>query len=98
MAPVAAPPVRLDDDELARRDIKLVQAGQLGLEAGGAPPLELAPVRQHPSLQQLFAWLKVQPDYALPAGMLGSHERLVAALGQLPSQAAARGLASTSTA
>jgi hypothetical protein len=29
MAPVSAPPVRLDDDELARRDIKLLQAGQL---------------------------------------------------------------------
>ena len=35
MAPVSAPPVRLDEHELARRDIKLVQAGPLERERVG---------------------------------------------------------------
>jgi hypothetical protein len=35
MAPVAAPPVRLDSDELARRDIKLVEASDAQREAVG---------------------------------------------------------------
>jgi hypothetical protein len=65
---------------------------QLALEAGGAEPItELALMRQHPSLQSLLAWLKVEREWALPAGMLGSPERRVATFGQLPSRQAAIG-------
>jgi len=62
----------------------------LALEAGGAPPVELVPVRQQPSLQQLLEWFGVKRDVCLPAGLLADPERRVAALGLLPTPTAAR--------
>lgn len=61
----------------------------LALEAGGAPPVELVSVRPHPSLEKLLVWLGVGRERCLPAGLLADPERSAAALGQMPTLAAA---------
>jgi hypothetical protein len=63
---------------------------ELALEAGGAPPVELVAVRKHPSLSKLLAWMGVQPERALPAGLFADEARSAAALGILPNRTAAR--------
>jgi len=79
MAPVSAPPVRLDDDELARRDVKLVQAGQLERERVGRENFSfgvfwagLSPVAKAGSVIGTFVLLgftiKALDDDAEPAG------------------------------
>lgn len=62
---------------------------QMALEAGGAPPIELTPVRQQPSLQRLLDWLGVDGDRCVPAGIFADPARSAAALGLLPTRTAA---------
>lgn len=62
---------------------------QMALEAGGAPPIELPPVRQQPSLQRLLDWLGVDSDRCLPAGIFADPARSAAALGLLPTRTSA---------
>jgi hypothetical protein len=62
---------------------------QMALEAGGAPPIELTPVRQQPSLQRLLDWLGVDSDRCVPAGIFADPARSAAALGLLPTRTAA---------
>lgn len=62
---------------------------QMALEAGGAPPIELTPVRQQPSLQRLLDWLGVDSDRCVPAGIFADPARSAAVLGLLPTRTAA---------
>ena len=62
---------------------------QLALEAGGAKPRVLEPVRDNPSLHVGMSWLGVPPDRALPAGVFGDTSRYRGAVGQFASRTAA---------
>ncbi len=64
---------------------------QLALEAGGAPPIELAATQQHPSMRRLLGWLDVDQEAGLPAGLLVNAPRSIGALGSLPTLKAAQG-------
>lgn len=57
---------------------------QQALEAGGAGPAKLRPIRQHPRLQRLLEWFKVERNWALPAASFADESRWRASLGQLP--------------
>lgn len=57
---------------------------QQALEAGGAAPAALVPIRKHPRLQRLLEWFKVERNWALPAATFADESRWRASLGQLP--------------
>lgn len=57
---------------------------QQALESGGGPPAQLRPIRQHPRLQRLLEWFKVERNWALPAAYFADESRWRASLGQLP--------------
>jgi hypothetical protein len=62
---------------------------ELALEAGGAKPRPLDPVRDNPSLKTAMRWLGVPLDTALPAGVYQDESRFVAAMGHFQSRAGA---------
>lgn len=52
----------------------------LALEAGGAHPVAMAPMRDNPSLQVVLHWLKIRARQAIPAAALIREDRHVVTL------------------
>lgn len=62
---------------------------ELSQRAGGAPPREPGPARDHPALNVVKQWLGVPMNEALPAAYYYDPKRVVASMGQFGTRAAA---------